>query len=293
VGLADPTNPGGIVGEVFSVNGAGKSYVEVARWYGRNAEGMEKVCMPLMGMGRIASAIAREDTVIDVCDFQRLSTGIAKGVLGSSEWETNVDKPRFHKGKAVEGVLLKSIDIKSAGFIDWVSKNGTMLDIASIGMAVPSQTLRGWLSSWTGSFESLWAKFVKTREGCRKFVGAPGVWNYWEVDFFNRPGEVMTGPYDVLVLDPPRLPESYSSAWSRLNQVLGGEVKIERWRESTYYERLSEVLKIESDWLLFSWTEGQGLEDMKDFVVSQGTLEVEESWNIRGKTIRAWKVKRS
>lgn len=292
--------------DVFRIGSFGKAYLDVAAWYGYQAEslGAKNICMPFVGLGRIASAVCREDTTMNVCDFQRISTGLIEGIFAAKAYESNVDKPRFLKGKAYETRFAKYIDVRSAGFIDWVAAKGTPLDVVCIGMAIPGMTLRGWMTEWKQSFETFYQKFLDIRDQAGKYIPRPGKWNYWEADFFQLLQEdVMTSPkepFDLLIIDPPRLSgggDLYSSAWSRLNRVLLGEVSIEQWNMRNYFHNLSEMMNVPSSHLLFSWTEGRHpnptTDQIEQFLKEQGDILTREDWRIHGKDIHAWSVRRN
>ncbi len=290
---------------IFTAGSMAKSYVEVADWYGRHTEniGAKTICMPCAGFGRIASAMCQTDTAIYTFEYQHILTAIIRGVFGAKEFHSNVDKPRFHKGPSVEGNYIRGIDMHSAGFIDWIVKYGTDLDVAAIGMAIPGQTMRGWLSKWTGNFDSLWEKFYRVREEFRLFINMPGCWYWNENDVFKA---LRTDPvfhethFDVLAFDPPRLgaggQDSYSAGgWPKLNAMLGGTAKIKPWTARNYLSNLTKLIDTaKSDYLLFTWQEGNPpLEVIKNTVLAYGTLEDETIWETYNKTIHGWRVKRT
>lgn len=301
---------------IFTAGSLAKAYVEVSDWYGEHTEAVnaKKICVPFSGFGRLASAMCQTDTSMYCCDFQHLHTAIIKGVFGAREWKSNVDKPRFSKGLAVEGKLIRNIDVYSAGFIDWVAKNGTDLDVAAIGMSIPGQTMRGWLSTWTGNFDKLWEKFNRVREEFRPFINMPGSWCWIEDDIFkaaNRFGEddgLMTIPkrFDVIAVDPPRLgtgpngKDAYSlGAWPKLNAVLlqGYDyppVKIKPWTTHNYHGMIHSLFeRIDSDYILFSWTEGNPPTEMvRTFVCAHGKIIDETIWESHNKTIYGWWIRR-
>lgn len=291
--------------DIFRVGAFGKAYLQIASWYGKQALdlGAQRICMPFVGLGRIASGICREDTVMDVCDFQRISTGLIEGVFTAKKFDTNVDKPRYTKGYMYHNAdanFCRDMDTQSKGFIDWVATHGTPLDLMAIGMAIPGQTLRGWMTRWTGDFVSLYDKFISIRDACEEFIPRPGEWNYWEDDLFRLldNGE-MNGHYDLLVVDPPRLSggvDLYSTAWTRLNKALLGTNEIQSWTIKNYYSNLDRILDIDSDYLIFSWTEGKypnpTAQEIKEYLEKKGTILDETSWKVHGKDIFAWQVRR-
>jgi hypothetical protein len=285
------------VDRIFTAGSLATSYDEIATWYGKHAADLnaKRVYMPFCGFGKIVSAICRDNVTIDMCDFQRISAALVEGVFAAPEWKTNVDKPRFHKGKACAGGLMRASagpDQYCAGFIDWIVKYGTPLDVACIGMAIPGQTYRGWLTKWTGDFDHLYDKFVKYREVFKPFINMPGTWNFTEADFFKlQPKE----HYDLLVVDPPSLhptQDLYSNGWKKINAVLGGEVRIKPWTDRNYFTLLRQVAAVKSDYLLLTWSKGNPpTEQIKNFVLSQGTLEDEVLWESR-KDIYGWRIRR-
>jgi hypothetical protein len=284
---------------VFAAGSLAKAYLEIAEWYGAHAEDInaQSVLTPFCGFGRLTSAIAREGVTVDVCDFQRLTSVIVMGVFAASDMDTNVDKPRFHKGKAYGGGFIKNMDPHSAGFLDWVVKYGTNLDVAAIGMSLPSQTMRGWLSTWTGNINSLYKKFVNTRQDFKEYIDYPGNWSVFEMDFFKLIGSSMLlNHYDVLAIDPPRLnitQDAYSLGWRKFNETLGGTVRVRPWTGRNYFTRLAQIMTIPSNYILFSWTEGKpDVDQIKDFLLSYGTLEDEQVWESHQKTIHAWRIRR-
>jgi len=283
---------------VFTAGSLAKSYYEVAQWYGQNTDdiGARYVCQPFMGFGRMASAVLRDGITVDACDFQHLSWAIAKGVFNAEKVETNVDKPHYRQGKAYSGKLIKHMDERSAGFVDWVADEGTPLDVACVGMAIPGQTMRGWMSVWTGNFDKFYAKFEQIRDQCAKFIPMPGTLNFREIDFFRHSLEY-DRHYDAIILDPPRLQptrDSYSyGAWVKLNTCLGGDVKIKSWTNRNYFYLLSQTLAIQSDYLLMTWSgEHPSAQDVKASALALGELEDEIVWEARQKTIYGWRINR-
>jgi hypothetical protein len=284
---------------VFSAGSLAKSYLEVAEWYGKHTDdiGARYLCQPFMGFGRMASAMLRDDVTIDSDDFQHLSWAIAEGVFNAKVPVTNVDKPHYRKGRAYNGKLVQGIDERSAGFIDWIKDEGTPLDIACTGMAVPGQTMRGWMSRWTGSFDKFYAKFEQIREQCAEFIPMPGTFNFREEDFFRNTRQYFNVHYDALILDPPRLQttaDAYSrGAWVKLNACLGGTVAIKPWTDRNYFYLLSRIAEIKSNYLLMTWAVGYpDLKDIKGFVSGLGEVEEEIVWEAHQKTIYGWRVNR-
>ena len=249
--------------------------------------------------------MCQDNTSMYVCDYQRLHTAIIRGVFGAREWESNVDKPRFHKGLAVAGKCVRNMDTHSAGFVDWVAKYGTQLDVAAVAMAIPGQTMRGWLSTWTGSFGGLYEKFLKVREDFRPFIHMPGSWCWIEDDFFvnmQRDESVLNQHFDVLAIDPPRLgsgpkgKDAYSlGAWPRLNATLGGDVKIKPWTTSNFFSLLHQLLSgIQSEYILFTWTEGNpSTDEVRSAVWSYGMVQDEQEWESYSKVIYGWRIRRA
>ncbi len=299
-------------GEIFTVGTGGVStHLDIAKWYGIHAarDKMQKVCMPFVGMGRIMSGVCRDDTIIDVCDFQRISTGIIEGVFNAEEWKSNVgpNLPRLRKGKAFElgDKFVEGVSRDCAGFIDWIAEHGTLLDIMSIGMAIPGQTERGRMGLWVGNFGDLYDRFRQIREQAREFIPRPGWWFYWEDDFFKLM-EDKTWPYraiyDLLVLDLPYLSgntDMYSTgSWQRLNSILGGDVTIEPWTYKNYYQKLLKALEVKSKYLMITWTDIKSSriipQDLRTWFIDQthGTLEDEQRWSANPKTLFGWKIKR-
>jgi hypothetical protein len=288
---------------IFTAGSLAKAYVEIAEWYGTHTADIDakKICVPFSGFGRMASAMCADRTVMTVCDYQRLHSAIVRGIFTVPMWRTNVDKPRFHKGLAVAGKCIKGMDTYSAGFVDWVAANGTPLDVASIAMSLPGQTYRGYLGNWIGGFDKLWEKFLKTREEFRDFLDMPGDWILHEADLFSLIKEGKLDHYDVIAIDPPRLgsgpkgKDAYSlGPWQRLNETLGGTVKIKPWTVGNYFHLLHQTLSIPSNYILFSWTDSNPpLDDVKKAVLSYGVLEEEIRWDAFQKTFYSWRVKRN
>ena len=307
---------------IFTAGSLAKMYVEVAEWLGKQTFDMRKttelesytkkpqpfsILVPFTGFSRMASAMAGHDVTVETCDYQRLSACIVNGIFKADTIKTNVDKPRFHKGKVFTGELFRGIsnqpDEYSAGFIDWVFENGTDVDKACLAMSIPGQTMRGWMGKWTGDFDGLYAKFESTRRAAADFVGMPGAWFHYEADFFkllNTVPKTVKSHYDVLVVDPPRLSgptgrDSYSTgAWERLNRVMGGHAKIIPWNQRNYLPYLRQVLDISSDYTLFTWQEGfPRTEDIKKVVCSYGELQDEQVWEGYNKVIYGWCIKRA
>jgi len=289
---------------IFTTGTLAKGYREIAAWYAMHSLDIEaaQICLPFFGFGRLASAMCQDYTTIDSCDFQRLSSAIWAGVFAATEYRTNITQPKFRKGPAVAGEFLKgekyAPDLRSAGFIDYVTRRGTDLDIACLGMAIPAQTLRGWLTQWTGNFESFWTKFCQLRYACAPQVDMPGTWNHFEADLFEILGQFRPAGYDVLAIDPPRLcptTDLYSRGWAHLNHVLGGTVTIQPWTARNYTHKLQQVFTIPSRYALFSWTEGDGppyRKDIEYWLSSHGQVEDQAKWQTYGKTIHGWRIKR-
>jgi hypothetical protein len=287
---------------LFTAGTIAKHYIQIAQWVGGWAEevGARDICLPFIGMGRMASAICNDDTVIDGCDFQRITSSVFAGVFNAEKYETNVDKPRFRKGEFYHGSFIRDmadLDPRSAGFCDWVATNGTPLDVACIGMAIPGQTLRGWMTRWTGDFETLWYKFCLFREQCKPFIPRPGVFNYTECDMFETDWGLHK-KYDLLVADPPRLTgttDPYSYTWTRLNKCLLGESSIKPWNMTNYRHHLRRLLQIDARYLSFTWTfseSGLTVTQAKEFVESYGTIVDETEWTHRKTTVYGWRVER-
>lgn len=294
---------------IFTGGSLATMYFEVAAWQARHTISMQArsasqpftVLVPFTGFSRMASGMCGHGVHIDTCDFQRLSAVIVDGILKAKEVKTNVDKPRFHKGRAVAGHLIRGQyqpDIKSAGFIDWVVMAGTDFDIACLGMSIPGQTMRGWMNKWTGNFDSFYRKFERTREACAEFVNMPGTWTHFEDDFFNLDTS-LRARYNVLAVDPPRLggptsKDGYTTgSWMRLNDVLHGTVRPKPWAWKNYFSQIRRILDIDSDYIIFTWQEGfPETEQIKKLVTSYGELEDEAHWESYNKSIYGWRVKR-
>lgn len=291
---------------IFTAGSLAKAYLEVADWYGMHTEDIQakKILVPFSGFGRLASAMCDTDTTMYVCDYQHLHTAIIRGVFGAKEWRSNVDKPHFSKGLAYEGKCVRNMDQYSAGFVDWIAKYGTDLDVAAIGMSIPSQTMRGWLSTWTGNFDKLWEKFNKVREEFRPFVNMPGSWCWIEDDLFKflqTDQDVLPDHFDVIGIDPPRLgtgpngKDSYSlGSWPKLNTVLGGTSKIKPWTTRNYFSNLYTLFDtVKSDYILFTWQESSPpTEPIKNAVSVYGVVEDQAIWESHNKRIYGWRVKR-
>lgn len=296
------------IDRIFTGGSLAKMYIEVAEWQGRHTLDIRgrstsqpfTVLVPFTGFSRMASAMCDNGVAIDTCDYQRLSAVIVDGILTAKEVKTNVDKPRFHKGRAYAGKLFQGSnqpDERSAGFIDWVVMAGTAFDIACMGMSIPSQTMRGWMGKWTGNFDSLYTKFQKTQEACAEFVNMPGSWTHFEADFFDIEG--LRPRYNVIAVDPPRLSgptskDAYTTgSWWRLNYVLHGEASVKPWNHRNYIHALRQVLDIDSDYIIFTWQEGfPELRTIRSLVTSYGELEDTAHWESYNKSIHGWRVKR-
>jgi hypothetical protein len=286
---------------VFAAGSLATAYLEVAQWYGVHTSAMnaQTICQPFFGFGRMASAMLYDGVTIDTNDFQHLSWAIAEGVFNAKAPETNVDKPHYRKGKTYNGKMIKGMDERSAGFIDWVADFGSPLDIACVAMAIPGQTMRGWLSRWVGNFDRLYERFEQIRDQCAKYIPMPGTLNFVEGDFFKIP-EYWEKHYDVLVLDPPRLNptrDAYSyGVWPKVNNCLGGTVRIQPWTTKNYFSLLSKTIAVKSDYILMTWADGQVVHppigQIKTFVRGLGTIEDEVTWEARSQTIHGWKVNR-
>jgi hypothetical protein len=289
------------IDKIFSAGSLAKAYVEIAEWYGKHTLDMnaKSILVPFSGFGRMASAMCTDETSMTVCDFQHLHTCIIEGVFMAPFYATNVDKPHFTKGAVYAGKLhIRNMDQYSAGFFDWVLAHGTTLDVACAAMAIPSQTMRGWMSNWTTNFDSYYTKFEKIREQCREYIPMPGHWQCQEEDFFNSP--IRHWRYDCVAIDPPRLSngptgkDAYTTgSWLRLNRVLGGTQSPKPWTPKNYFANLHRAMQVDSDYVLFSWTEGQpDLALIKDLVLSYGTLEDEAHVNAFQKSIYSWRIKK-
>lgn len=283
---------------IFSAGAQAKAYVEVAEWYAKHTEdiGAKEILVPFFGFGRMGSGMCRDDTTITGCDYLHLSATIVQGIFAAEKWETNVDKPRFHKGNAVAGSFVKDIDIHSAGFIDWVVANGTPLDVACVGMAMPGQTMRGWLSSWTGNFDKFYSKFEQLRADCQEYIRMPGKWKFHEANLFNLIDyDVLDSRYHVLAIDPPRLigtRDLYSRGWRKFNETLGGNVRIGPWTDRNYFALLHKLMKVKSDYILFTWTRGApDTERVKALLLTYGTLEDDTHWELYSKDIYGWRIR--
>lgn len=284
---------------IFSAGNQAKAYVEVAEWYGRHTAEMDAkdILVPFFGFGRMGSAMCQADTTVTGCDYLHQSSVIVEGVFEAKSPESHVDKPRFHKGRVVAGKFIKNIDIHSAGFIDWVVAYGSPLDIACIGMAIPGQTMHGWMSSWTGSFDKLYDKFEMLREHCTGYMPMPGKWTFHEADLFTLIEKGKLGEhYDVIAVDPPRLSggrDLYSRGWIKFNEALGGAVRIRPWTDTNYFQLLHKLLTVDSDYILFTWTDGQpNTSDIRELVLSYGELEDEVRWELYRKVIHGWRIRR-
>lgn len=288
--------------DVFTAGSIAKAYIEISGWYGEEAEriGAKSAIMPCMGMGRILSGISRPDTRCIGIDFQRVSGAVINGIFRASTYDTNVDELRYRKGSFVAGESgIRDLDMRSAGFIDWILEHGTTLDVAVIGMIIPGHTYHGWLDKWTGDINRLWDKFIRVREECKQFIPRPGKWEFHEDDFF-KVSTRFTETYDVLVLDLPRLGsggrESYSTAWSRLNKALGGNATIEPWTAKNYMSNMQLLLSVKSKYILMTWTDGRApnpsVQQMRSFLGEHAELESETHWYTYGKDIYGWLFKR-
>jgi hypothetical protein len=285
---------------IFSAGSLAKAYVEIAEWYGKHTLDVDarEILVPFSGFGRMASAMCTDNANTVVCDYQHLHTAIILGIFAAPNYVTYVDKPRFHMGQAVNGNLrIRDIDQRSAGFIDWVVKNGSLLDKACLGMSIPGQTMRGWLTQWTGSFDKFWTKFEKTREECKPYISMPGKWHCVENDFFRMDSILEDAHFDVVAIDPPRLTsgkDGYTTgSWARLNQVLGGHAVVKPWTRRNYFSLLHLVMNVDCNYVLFSWTKGDpATEDVKKLVLSYGTLEDEQRWDAYQKEIYSWRIKK-
>jgi hypothetical protein len=284
---------------IFSAGAQAKAYVEVAEWYAKHTEDIraKDILVPFFGFGRMGSGMCRDDTTVTGCDYLHLSACIVRGIFSHNGWVTRVDKPRFHKGKVVAGEFLKDIDIHSAGFIDWITENGSYLDQACIGMAIPGQTMRGWMSTWTGSFDKFYDKFEQLREDCKAYIPMPGNWVFHEADFFGLiDRHKLDKHYDVLAIDPPRLVGSrdmYSRGWRKFNEALGGAVRIPPWTDKNYFVLLHKLMKVNSDYVLFTWTKGAPeTERVKALLLTYGVLEDETHWQLYNKDIYGWRIRR-
>jgi hypothetical protein len=272
----------------------GASTAQATAWVASQVGDAKKICVPYAGSGRDISSMSGEGRTIESWDTQYYSRAIVEGVFAAERLETSVDKIRYRKGYMFETRAIKNIDERSAGFIDWVAKNGTALDKASLGSAIIRSTLMGRMTQWYANVEKLYARFLRAREYNADWVNRPGTFIHHEASFHEEPAK---GSYDLMQVDPPKVvigSDVYSHNFSSLNNALGGSVELPKWKAPDVLPRFRDLLKVDTEQILFLYTSGvkPSVEQVRNLLEQFGTIETEEVFSHRGRSDYGFIVRR-
>lgn len=272
----------------------GATLPNATAWVGTQALEAKKICVPYAGSCRDISSMIGPGKTIESWDTQYYSKAIVDGVFGAKSFESAVDKVRYRKGYMYETRAIKNIDERCAGFIDWVAKNGTDLDKASLASAVIRSTLIGRMTQWYANIEKFWMRFLKARDYNAQWVNQPGTFIHHEASFHDTPP---TGSYDLMQVDPPKVvvgSDVYSVNFSSLNKALGGSVELPRWKAADALPRFQDLLKVDVDKIVFLYTSKvkPTNEQVRSLLETFGTIVEEQDFPHRGRTDYGIVVKR-
>lgn len=269
----------------------GGNIVDIAEWAADRVGDAKTICNPFGGIGRYASALCHDNTVVDSWDPQILCKLIIDGVYSQETVQTNIDRPRGTKGYMYETRFYKSVPDDCAGLIDWICQNGTMADKFAIGTALPRMTFKGQQGFWSNdnNLTDLWLAFEKHRNMLQNYTSMPGIFTATEGDFFEEDLESMK--YDLLMLDPPIIKGSrdiYSGnvQYRHLNILLGGEKELSRWNVATFYGRIRRILSMNVSKFIIKYQTGMNpsLDVFRDILEEYGTITEETVWERKPRT---------
>lgn len=224
-------------------------------WLADRIQNAHTLCIPFTGSGKSLSSMTHSGLVTESWDTQIISRAFVEGVFAKAEADSALDSnPRFTKGHMYEVRSFKGIDERSAGFIDWVGRNGTLFDKAAIATAVAKSTFRGRMTEWNSTFSAFWGKYLQARTHHGHYTNLPGKFVHHEADWYKtKPDKA----YDVLYVDPPKIitsSDAYSKTFEPINRALGGEVSFDRWTWRDYIGKIRNVLDVQSSSILFLYT---------------------------------------
>jgi len=273
--------------EIYRSGFIGATTPEASEWIAAQVGDAKNICVPFTGTARDVASMCGEGRTIESWDTQFYSRAIVEGVLGAKVGETNVDAVHYRQGWMYTTRTLKNIDERSAGFIDWVADNGTLLDKASLGSAIVRCTLMGRMTQWYANIEMLWTRFQKARAYNIAWINRPGTFIHHEGSIFD---ELPVKSYDFMQVDPPKIVvggDVYSANFDVLNKALKGEVvDLPRWtsRDSIPYFR--KIMSIDAERILFMYVSKvkPPIEEIERLLLEYGELVEKKEFTHRGRT---------
>lgn len=271
----------------YKVGFVGASTTEASNWVGKQVGDAKKILVPFAGSGKDIASMAGEGRTIESYDTQFYSRAIVEGVFSADTPESNVDKIHYRKGYMYESRAIKNIDERSAGFIDWVAKYGTLFDKACVTSAAIRSTLLGRGNQWYSNVETFWRRFEKARVYNAQWVNQPGEFIHHEASVFDA---LPQGEYDLMQVDPPKVvagSDVYSANFQALNKMFDGAIDPLpkwNWRDASSYFR-EMVTDIKAERVVFLYVSGvkPSYEEVKDILRVEYVEEDEQSFPHRGR----------
>jgi len=249
-----------------------------AEWIGAHsrAKKAKSIFVPFAGSCKAIQMMAGPDVRIETCDTQIYPRAIIEGVFAAQEVETNVDKLRYTKGYMFEKRPVQYMDDLSAGFIDWVGKNGTLFDKACIASAFIRSTFMGRMGQWSTNPEGLWRKFEYARTNNSNWIKQPGTFVHHEGSAFDN---LPKGHIDFMQLDPPKVvsgSDVYSDRFIDLNIALGGQItELPKWNWKQSMPAFRQLMELDVDYIAFVYVTGvkPTNEAVEEMFLDYGTVE--------------------
>lgn len=273
--------------DVYRSGFIGATTPEASEWVGEQVGDAKTICVPFTGTARDVASMAGEGRTIESWDTQFYSRSIVEGVFAASEGKTAIDGIHYRKGWMYETKALKYIDERSAGFIDYVADEGTMLDKASLASAIVRCTLMGRMTQWYANIEKLYARFERARESNMAWVNRPGTFIHHEGSIFDS---MPTGSYDFMQVDPPKIViggDVYSANFDVLNKALKGTVvDLPRWTSRDSIPNFRKIMSIEAERILFMYVSKvkPPMEEIERLLLEYGDLIEKKEFTHRGRT---------
>lgn len=285
---------------IFRSGFSGASLPAATEWTVDHVGDATSILVPFAGSGRDIAAMAGEGRTIWSFDTQFYSRAIVEGIFAAKKPESNVDKIRYTKGWMFEH-RMKNMDERSAGFIDWVGKNGTMYDKAAMASAIVRSTLMGRMNQWYANVEKLYSRFMKNLESNAEWCNLPGKFVHVEGSFYDRLETTGIGGtpagFDLIQVDPPKVvvgSDIYSAYYNDMNRALGGHTDLPKWNWRDVMPRFRQLMDVPTDRVLFFYVSGVRPDwtEVERMLKTYGTVEDEAHFTHQGRTDYAIDLRR-
>lgn len=284
--------------KIFKTGFMGASLDDVTVWCYERSEGAKNIFVPYAGSGKDIASMAQRNPGANITSFdpQFLSHAVVNGIF-AGDGKSNIEGIKARKGIMFEERPLKNMDDESAGFFDWVAKNGTLFDKAALTSATVRSTMVGRMTHWDPDCDvyRFHHKVELSKKRMQEWVGMDAHFNHTLGSVYDHFPEGKK--FDLVQIDPPKVVSSrdvYSTGgFAGMNKALGGP-EIPIWRKDDVIDRFRQVLEVDAERFLFLYVSDvkPTIAEVKRLLMEYGTIEEETEFTHSSRYDIAWLMRK-